>query len=260
MTDRVGRKGGGAVPASVVSVTIAPGGGSIVWELGWGRGRSGVKCPGTDPVLGCHDEVCGPSNTRGRAGQSPFEQPGWDATRPPQARRNARTAGDTATKKQAPAGTPEPDGTPGDRQTYSSAQWVPRRPASPFWASLGPCPGAVARGGEGVWRAGVQVSFSPLREKVVCEADRMRGARCPDMSPPSPACSVGTPPPRQVGPARLGQPKTDLGQARGPWGEGSSCDQSFRSAGTFPPFSSSFLMTCLCSQTFIVAESSLSPV
>ncbi|CAO4138542.1 hypothetical protein GPNCGGLF_LOCUS415 [Methylorubrum aminovorans] len=36
--------------------------------------------------------------------------------------------------------------------------------------------------------------------------------------------------------------------------------QSLRSAGTLPPFSSSFLMTCLCSQTFIEAESFLSPV
>lgn len=36
--------------------------------------------------------------------------------------------------------------------------------------------------------------------------------------------------------------------------------QSLRSAGTLPPFSSSFLMTCLCNQTFIEAESFLSPV
>lgn len=36
--------------------------------------------------------------------------------------------------------------------------------------------------------------------------------------------------------------------------------QSRRSAGTLPPFSDSFLMTALCSQTFIVAESLVSPV
>jgi hypothetical protein len=36
--------------------------------------------------------------------------------------------------------------------------------------------------------------------------------------------------------------------------------QSSRSAGTFPPFSESFLMTALWSQTFIVAESLVSPV
>ena len=34
----------------------------------------------------------------------------------------------------------------------------------------------------------------------------------------------------------------------------------FRSSGTLPPFSASLAMTCLCSQMFIAAESSVSPV
>ncbi len=193
MTDRVGRRGGGAVPASVVSVTIAPGGGSIVWGLGWGRGRSGVKCPGTDPDLGCHDEVCGPSNTRGRAGQSPFEQPGWDATRPPQARRNARTAGDTATTKQAPAGTPEPDGTPGDRQTFIALNGFRGVPRPLFGASLGPCPRRLsARGGEGVWRAGgARVRLPSAGDDGPRSGSDEGSALSRDVAP-SPACSAGT--------------------------------------------------------------------
>ena len=66
-------------------------------------------------------------------------------------------------------------------------------PRPPFGASLWAMPPALSRAGVKVFgEPVVQVSFSPLREKVVCEADRMRGARCPDMSPPSPACSVGT--------------------------------------------------------------------
>ncbi len=36
--------------------------------------------------------------------------------------------------------------------------------------------------------------------------------------------------------------------------------QSTSSAGTFPPFSDSFLITCLCSQMFIAALSPLSPL
>ena len=36
--------------------------------------------------------------------------------------------------------------------------------------------------------------------------------------------------------------------------------QCFSSSGTLPPFSASFAITCLCSQTFIVAESSVLPV
>ncbi len=34
----------------------------------------------------------------------------------------------------------------------------------------------------------------------------------------------------------------------------------FKSSGTLPPFSASFVITCLCSQTFIAAESSVLPV
>ena len=37
-------------------------------------------------------------------------------------------------------------------------------------------------------------------------------------------------------------------------------DQSSKSAGTFPPFSASFRITCLCSQMFIGAVSFRSPV
>ena len=36
--------------------------------------------------------------------------------------------------------------------------------------------------------------------------------------------------------------------------------QSFRSAGSFPPCAASLVITCLCSQTFMVAESLVSPV
>ena len=36
--------------------------------------------------------------------------------------------------------------------------------------------------------------------------------------------------------------------------------QLSRSAGTFPPFSDIFFITCLCSQMFMVAESFVSPV
>ena len=36
--------------------------------------------------------------------------------------------------------------------------------------------------------------------------------------------------------------------------------QRSNSCGTFPPFSDSFISTCLCSQTFIAAESFGSPV
>jgi hypothetical protein len=35
---------------------------------------------------------------------------------------------------------------------------------------------------------------------------------------------------------------------------------SLSSSGTLPPFSASFIMTCLCSQMFIDAESFISPV
>lgn len=38
------------------------------------------------------------------------------------------------------------------------------------------------------------------------------------------------------------------------------CQAGLKSSGTLPPFSASFWTTCLCSQTFMVAESSLSPV
>jgi hypothetical protein len=34
----------------------------------------------------------------------------------------------------------------------------------------------------------------------------------------------------------------------------------FQFVGPLPPFSASFAITCLCSQTFIVAESSVLPV
>ena len=37
-------------------------------------------------------------------------------------------------------------------------------------------------------------------------------------------------------------------------------NQPFSSAGTLPPFSASFCMTCLCSQTFIAAELFVSPL
>src|SRR5262249_18421606 len=36
--------------------------------------------------------------------------------------------------------------------------------------------------------------------------------------------------------------------------------QVFTSAGNFPPLAASFAMTCLCNQTFMVAESLVSPV
>ena len=36
--------------------------------------------------------------------------------------------------------------------------------------------------------------------------------------------------------------------------------QCFRSLGSVPPFSAIFCMTCLCSQMFMLAESSVSPV
>jgi hypothetical protein len=36
--------------------------------------------------------------------------------------------------------------------------------------------------------------------------------------------------------------------------------QFFRSSGTLPPFSASLIITCLCSQIFIAAESLASPV
>ena len=43
-------------------------------------------------------------------------------------------------------------------------------------------------------------------------------------------------------------------------GEGVNKYHPFSSAGTLPPFSASFTITCLCSQTFIDAESLVLPV
>ena len=43
-------------------------------------------------------------------------------------------------------------------------------------------------------------------------------------------------------------------------GEPDCSGQSLRSAGTLPPLAASLIITCLCSQTFIFAESLVSPV
>jgi hypothetical protein len=44
------------------------------------------------------------------------------------------------------------------------------------------------------------------------------------------------------------------------WRQCANFLQCFSSSGTLPPFSASLAITCLCSQTFIVAESSVLPV
>ena len=45
-----------------------------------------------------------------------------------------------------------------------------------------------------------------------------------------------------------------------PGAETMRSDQAFKLSGTLPPLSASLIMTCLCSQTFILAESFISPV
>jgi hypothetical protein len=58
VTDRAGW-GGGAVPASVASVAIAPGGGSTRRRLGWRRGTGEEMPRDPDPALGGSDRSCG---------------------------------------------------------------------------------------------------------------------------------------------------------------------------------------------------------
>jgi hypothetical protein len=49
------------------------------------------------------------------------------------------------------------------------------------------------------------------------------------------------------------------GDGGGLWCAATRGSQPLSSAGTLPPFSASFCMTCLCSHTFIDAESLMSP-
>ena len=52
----------------------------------------------------------------------------------------------------------------------------------------------------------------------------------------------------------------EIVRRHGAGGAGKSFFQSFRSAGTLPPFAASLFMTWRCSQMFMLAESFVSPV
>jgi len=69
------------------------------------------------------------------------------------------------------------------------------------------------------------------------------------------------PVPRPGKPVLRFAPRHEKGpRKRGPFGVTYGNGHHLTSAGNFPPFAASLVITCLCSQIFMVAESLVSPV
>jgi hypothetical protein len=104
----------------------------------------------------------------------------------------------------------------------------------------------ISRRGRGQWLA--FLNHERRRFEIIERQDRLGPTRAPRWSGCFGAGRVRHGPSR-----RLVVPQLSLHQSEHPQ------SQALSESGTLPPFSASLIMTCLCSQIFMLAESFMSP-